>query len=134
ADETKPTRHSAAGYIDFENQVTERLLVSAAARYENYSDFGSTFTGKLAARLELAKGFALRGSVSNGFRAPSLQQGYFSATATNFIGGVPFEIRTFPVTSGVAKALGAQALKPEKSDNTSLGVTAQLSDAFTASV
>jgi iron complex outermembrane receptor protein len=134
ADETNPKRHSYAGYIDFENQVTDQLLLSAAARYEDYSDFGSTFTGKLAARFEFAKGFALRGSVSNGFRAPSLAQSNFSATATNFIGGVPFEIRTFPVASGVAKALGALPLKAEKSDNMSVGFTSQLSSGLTASV
>lgn len=134
ADQSNPTRHSEAAYVDFENQVTDRLLLSAAARFEDYNDFGSTVTGKLAARFEFVKGFALRGSVSNGFRAPSLAQSYFSSTATNFIGGVPFEIRTFPVTSGVAKALGAQSLKPEKSDNSSIGFTGQLTDSFTASV
>ncbi len=133
ADEANPKRHSYAGYLDFENQVTDRLLLSAAGRYEKYSDFGSTVIGKLAARFELTKGFALRGSVGNGFRAPSLAQSYFSSTATNFIGGVPFEIRTFPVTNGVAKALGAKALKPEKSDNRSIGLTTQFGG-LTASV
>ena len=97
-------------YLDLETNLTDALLISAAVRGEDYSDFGQTTTGKISARYDFADWFALRGSVQNGFRAPSLQQQYFATTSTNFINGVPFEITTFPVTDPVAVALGAQPL------------------------
>lgn len=110
-------------YVDLENQISAQLTLGAAGRFENYSDFGSTITGKLSARYELTTNFGLRGAISNGFRAPSLSQAYFSSIATNFIGGIPFEVGTFPVNSKVAKALGAKDLTAEKSVNLSVGVT-----------
>ena len=73
---------------------------------------------------------ALRGSLSNGFRAPSLQQQFFQSTATNFIGGVPFDVRTFAVDNATAIALGAEPLKPEKSTNYGLGLVLQPTDAL----
>jgi iron complex outermembrane receptor protein len=98
-------------------------LVSLAARFEDYTDFGNNSTVKLASRVELTNEFALRGSVSTGFRAPHLAQQWFSATSTNFIGGIPYDILTFPVSNAAAKALGATSLTPEKSTNTSGGIT-----------
>jgi iron complex outermembrane receptor protein len=120
------SRSSVAGYVDFEANVIPRLLLGVAARAEHYSDFGNTTTGKGSARFEVVRGLALRGAISTGFRAPSLSQEFFSATSTNFLnlgaGLVPVEVRTLPVTSGPAKALGAQPLRPEKSVNASFGV------------
>lgn len=116
-------RDSYAIYLDVENQVLERLLISAAARFEDYSDFGNETTFKLSSRLTLTQQLALRGSVSTGFRAPHLAQSWFSSTATNFISGVPVENKTFPVTDPVARALGASPLKPETSRNYSVGTT-----------
>ena len=84
--------------------------------------------------MQVSAPVAVRGAVSTGFRAPHLAQQFFSSTATNFIGGVPFENKTFPVTDPVAIALGASPLKPEESTNYSLGVTFQPNEAFTASV
>lgn len=122
--DTKTESRSNFGvYIDLENNVTSRLLLGAATRYENYSDFGSTVTGKLSGRLELSEELALRGAASTGFRAPSLAQSHFSKIATVFIDGTPYEVGSFPVTSPVAQALGAQDLKAEKSVNLSGGVT-----------
>lgn len=115
------TRNNSAVYLDLSSDLTTRLLVDVAGRYENYSDFGSTTTGKLSSRLQLAKGFALRGSASTGFRAPSLMQEFFSSTATNFVAGVPFDIKTFPASSAEAIALGASPLKAEKSHNYGIG-------------
>lgn len=119
------TRSNLAGYADVESDITDRWLVSGAARAENYSDFGSTTTGKIATRLKVANGFNLRGAASTGFRAPSLHQSYFSSTATNFINGVPFDVRTFPVNDPIARVLGSKDLKPEKSQNISAGFAAQ---------
>lgn len=110
-------------YVDLENNLLKNWTVGAAGRFENYSDFGSTLTGKFSTRYEFIKEFALRGAVSTGFRAPSLQQSFFSSIATVFIGGVPFEVGTFPVSSNVAKALGAKDLDAEKSVNLSAGFT-----------
>ncbi|MFN3313816.1 MAG: TonB-dependent receptor plug domain-containing protein [Hyphomonas sp.] len=108
-------------YLDLEANVTEALLLSGAVRAESYSDFGETLTGKLAARYDFNENFALRGSIQNGFRAPSLQQQFFTTTSTNFIGGVPFDITTFTVDDPVAVALGAQPLDAETSVNYALG-------------
>ncbi len=117
------SRTNFALYADLENNITPQFTLGLAGRFENYSDFGSTVSGKLAARYELVKGFAIRGAVSNGFRAPALPQEYFSSIATVFINSVPFEVGTFPVNTAVAKALGAKDLKAEKSINTSIGFT-----------
>lgn len=115
------SRTSYSAYVDLEANLTEALLTSAAVRAESYSDFGETVTGKLAARYALNDAVAIRGSVQNGFRAPSLQQQYFTTTSTNFINGVPFDITTFPVKDPVAIALGAKPLNAEKSVNVSIG-------------
>ncbi|MBI1200693.1 MAG: TonB-dependent receptor [Phenylobacterium sp.] len=121
-------RHSIGVYLDLETNLTEKLLASAAGRYEHYSDFGDTVTGKAALRYNFTDAFALRASIQNGFRAPSLQQQYFTATSTNFINGVPFDITTFPATDPVAAALGAKPLDAEKSVNYAVGAVMQLGE------
>jgi iron complex outermembrane receptor protein len=131
---TDVNRHSYAAYGELDTDPIEGLTTTIAGRYEHYSDFGSTWNGKFAARYELVKGFALRGSVSNGFRAPSLQQQFFTTTSTNFIGGLPVDISTVAVNSPVALALGSKPLKPEKSVNASLGFTANPFRGFTLTV
>jgi iron complex outermembrane receptor protein len=97
--------------------------MSLAGRFEDYSDFGNDSTVKFSTRYELGGDFAVRGSISTGFRAPHLAQEWFSSTSTNFIDGVPFDILTFPVSNVAARALGASDLTPEKSVNYSGGVT-----------
>jgi iron complex outermembrane receptor protein len=128
SNEVGADRDAVGVYIDLEANLTDALLVSAAARAESYSDFGDTATGKLSARYDFNDMFALRGSVQNGFRAPSLQQQFFATTSTNFIDGVPFEITTFPVSDPVAIALGAQPLKAEESINYSVGAVIRVGD------
>ena len=124
-DETNASRSNTSLYADVESDLSSMLLVGGAVRYENYTDFGSQATGKITARFAPVQKFAVRGAFATGFRAPSLQQSWFTATSTNFINGVPFEIRTFPVSSRPAQLLGAKALTPEKSKNMSAGVTLQ---------
>lgn len=123
ANATDVSRDSFAGYVELDADLSDRLTLQFAGRYEHFSDFGDTVNGKAAARFELFDGVALRGSVSTGFRAPSLAQQSFATTSTNNVGGVLIEIGTFPVSSPVAIALGAQALEPEKSVNLGGGVT-----------
>jgi iron complex outermembrane receptor protein len=125
SNEVNESRNAVGIYADLENQFTEQFLASAAVRGEHYSDFGSNATGKLSARYDFTPAFALRGTVATGFRAPSLQQEFFTSTATNFLAGVPVDVGTFPATSPVAVALGAKELDPEKSQNYSIGFVFQ---------
>jgi iron complex outermembrane recepter protein len=128
------SRNNTALYADFSSDLTKRLLIDLAGRFEHYSDFGNTTTGKFSSRFQLPAGFALRGAVSTGFRAPSLMQEYFSSTATNFVSGVPFDIKTFPANSKEAGALGASPLKAETSNNYSIGIAAEPVRAFSLTV
>ncbi|MFZ4122572.1 MAG: TonB-dependent receptor plug domain-containing protein [Caulobacterales bacterium] len=125
---TDQDRTSIGVYADLEANLTDNLLASVAVRGESYSDFGETVTGKLAVRYDFTDNFALRASIQNGFRAPSLQQQFFATTSTNFINGVPFDITTFPVTDPVARALGAKPLEAEESENIALGAVFRLGD------
>jgi iron complex outermembrane receptor protein len=122
-DATSRSRHSTAAYIDLETDVTERFKLLTALRYERFSDFGSTANGKLAASYRVTPEVLLRGSVSTGFRAPSLQQVYFSSTFTDFVSGVPLDVVLAPNRGPVANAAGIPALKEEKSKNFTLGAT-----------
>ena len=134
--ETKnANRNSVALYVDTEIDLTNRLLVEGAVRFENYSDFGSTTNFKLATRYKLTNNINIRGAASTGFRAPSLAQIYYNATATQFVGGVPFEVGTFSNASQPAKLLGIPQLKQENSRSLSAGFTATVPKAgltFTA--
>ncbi len=121
---TNAKRHSYAAYVELDTDPMDGLTTTLAGRYEHFSDFGSTWNGKFAARYEFIRGYAVRGAISNGFRAPSLHQQFFTTTSTNFLGGVPVDIATLAVNAPAAVALGAQPLKPEKSVNLSLGATA----------
>lgn len=122
------SRRAVGVYVDLEANITDNLLGSVALRAEDYSDFGNNITGKLALRYDVSDSFGLRGSLQNGFRAPSLQQQHFTSTATNFIGGIPFDITTFPVNDPAAIALGATALDAEESVNFSLGAVFRVGD------
>ena len=123
SDETDQKRHSTALYVDIETDITSRLKTDAALRYERFSDFGSTTTGKVAASYRTAPELLLRGSASTGFRAPSLQQIFFSSTFTDFISGVPLDVVLAPNGSTIANAAGIPKLKEEKSKNLTLGFT-----------
>jgi iron complex outermembrane receptor protein len=92
-------------------------------RWEKYSDFGSTVTGKLAGSYRVAPSALLRASASTGFRAPSLQQAFFSSTFTDFIGGVPTDVVLAPNGGAVARLAGIPNLKEEKSTSFTLGTT-----------
>ncbi|GGB99523.1 hypothetical protein GCM10011325_28410 [Dyadobacter sediminis] len=110
-------------YLDVEADVTKKFLVDAAVRYENYSDFGSTVNGKVGLRYKVTDAFSLRGTVSTGFRAPSLAQKYFNSTFTNFVNGTPVEVLLANNESAVTQALGIPKLKQETSQNASVGFT-----------
>ena len=123
SDQTDRNRHSIAAYIDVETDLTAQLKTQAALRYEKFSDFGSTLTGKFAASYKVGDQLLLRGSGSTGFRAPSLQQVHFSSTFTDFISGVPLDVVLAPNGSAIANAAGIPRLKEEKSKSATLGLT-----------
>ena len=129
SDAKERDRKSGAGYIDLELNATEKWLVNGAARYENYSDFGSTVTFKLASLLKLTDNINWRISGQTGFRAPSLQQKYFEASSTQFINGSPYQVGYFTNDSQAAKSIGVENLKPEKSKSISTGFTFKIPEA-----
>ncbi|RZJ05211.1 MAG: TonB-dependent receptor [Brevundimonas sp.] len=128
-DEVDVDRHSVSLYAEAGVHVAEPFLITAAVRYEDFSDFGSTANVQAAARYDLGGGFALRGSAGTGFHAPALQQQYYSSTSsrTLVVGGVPeyVLVRTSPVTAPEARLLGAKDLEPEESTSYSFGGTWQ---------
>lgn len=126
ANESDVFRTSVATYLDLEADITKELLLSAALRYENYSDFGNTLNWKATARFKVTEDIAIRAGASTGFRAPSLHQQYFNSVSTVFVDGLPNEVGTFRNNSRVAQLLGIPRLKEETSLNFSGGITAKL--------
>jgi iron complex outermembrane recepter protein len=126
ADEVAAHRSSSAVYVEADGRPIPRLLMQAAVRAERYSDFGATSDGKIAARLDVAGGLAVRGSLSTGFRAPALMQQHFSSTRTVYqpVNGINtvLTVRTFPVSTPEAQLMGATPLRPEQAVNHSAGL------------
>ncbi|CAM3921839.1 Colicin I receptor [Pseudomonas reidholzensis] len=129
-DAGQASRNSYAGYVDLGINPTEQLFIGVAGRFEKYDDSaGNTTSGKLTARYDFTPTFAVRGTLSNGFRAPSLSQSVYAQTSNQYttVNGVAqfVEAKTLRVDSPLAQALGAEDLQPEKSRNISLGLTWQ---------
>lgn len=136
------SRHDVAEYISLESNLTDRFGASASLRHEDYSDFGSTTSGALAGRFDFTDRFALRGSASTGFRAPSLAQQHYSYTSSLYYGtgnslhlpaGI-YNTGLVPVNSAVGELLGAEPLEPEKSRNYTLGAVWNPTDALNLSL
>jgi len=122
------SRNSLASYVDVGFNPVPDWYVGTALRYEHYNEgVGATRSGKLTTRYDFTPQFAVRATVSNGFRAPSLANSLFSARSTTYgvVDGVYQSINygVLPVGSAAARALGAENLKPERSTNFSLGFT-----------
>jgi len=115
---TNASRTSEAGYIDLATKPIANLSVDAAFRYENYSDFGSTKTGKFTARYDFSPAIAIRGTISNGFRAPTLAEEYYNGLN---VGPTSVSAQEAP-DSPSAAAAGFAKLKPEQSINYSGGL------------
>jgi iron complex outermembrane recepter protein len=130
ANAVEETRNVIGAYFDLESDITDKFLATVAGRFERYSDFGSNFAGKLAVRYKIDEWLSVRGAVSNGFRAPSLHQRYFSAISTVFVntpgGFVPLQQGTFRNNSDIAtNGFGIPSLKAETSMNYSIGFTSK---------
>ncbi|MFN0182184.1 MAG: TonB-dependent receptor plug domain-containing protein [Aquabacterium sp.] len=122
-DATDKRRNSHAVYVELESTPMPGLTTQVALRNERFSDFGSTTNGKLAASFKASPNLLLRGAVSTGFRAPSLQQVHFSSTFTDFISGQPLDVVLAPNGGAIANAAGIPKLKQEESRNATLGIT-----------
>ena len=124
-------RSVMCGFVDLEADLNDRFLLNLATRYEHYSDFGGNLAGKMAIRYKLFNKLSLRGSLSNGFRAPSIQQRYYSAITNGrrVIGGVPSATTRgiFNNEHDVTKVFGVLPLEAEKSLNLSGGLTSTIS-------
>ncbi len=121
SDASEAHRTNVGGYVDLSLDITKAWLVDVAARFENYSDFGFVNTYKFATRYKVTSNFNLRGSVSTGFRAPSLQQLNFSNTNTNIVGGQLVYAKLIPNYSPAAREVGIPKLTQETSVNASFG-------------
>lgn len=134
------TRQNLAGYVELQTNLTDKLSADIAARYEHYSDFGRALPLKLSGRYQFNDAWAVRGTASTGFRAPSLQQSWYSSTSLNsFIDPVTgaqylATEHTFPVSNPAAVALGAKPLQPEKSLSYSLGLVYTPASGFFATL
>ncbi len=124
ANEVDRSRSNLSLYADAELDITDKFLLGGAARFENYSDFGSTINGKLAFRIKATEDINVRGSVSTGFRAPSLAQIYYNLRFTDFQGGVATETLLSPNNSPVTASFGIGDLEEETAVNAALGATA----------
>lgn len=131
SDAVNVSRTNVGVYADLETKLSPKVLANVAARFENYSDFGSLVTGKAAFRFQPSPRFVIRAAGSTGFRAPGLGQSHFSKVVTNVIGGVVTDVGVFPVGDSAARLLGAVPLQEEKSVNMSAGFAFSPNDDFT---
>jgi len=123
-------RDNIAVYADVEWDVSDAFLMQFAGRYENFSDFGDTLNGKVAARYRIGDNFALRGAVSTGFHAPTPGQANIQTTITTFDGvtGLQVEEGLVPSTDPGVALVGGTALTEETSVNYSFGFTSTIAD------
>ncbi len=117
-------RYNVGAYADFAFDFTENFLVNATARLENYSDFGDAFVWKISSRYKLADdNVVLRGSISTGFKAPTLHQIYTQKAQYSFVPGQGIQVGGLVSNvSREARLLGIPNLDPEKSTNFTLGI------------
>lgn len=124
-------RHNTAYYLDLERKFGDTVSVAAAARHERYSDFGNTTTGKLSLRWDPSRTIGMRGSASTGFRAPGVQQKFYSSVSTNLnSAGVLTETLTARENSAVTRAFGIAPLQEETSKSGSIGVILRPTQGF----
>ena len=130
ADSGSFSRENHAIYGELEFEVSDRMLTQYAVRYEDFSDFGSTVNGKLAARYDLFDALALRGAISTGFHAPTPGQSNVRKVTTTFDANlnVSVEEGTLPPEHPLVLGAGGAPLKEEQSVNLSLGFAADLTD------
>ncbi|MDX2221705.1 MAG: TonB-dependent receptor [Rhodospirillaceae bacterium] len=130
------SRWNWAAYADLEGELTERLTLGLAARFEDYSDFGTSFNWKVSSRFQATDGVAIRGSVNTGFRAPTPGQSNVKEVATNIdlvTGGLLLTV-TLPPGDPIAQYYGAKPLRPEDSMNFSGGMVFEFAENYSLTV
>lgn len=132
--EVNAVRTNLGAYADLETDLTRSLLATFATRFERYSDFGNALNAKVSFRLKVNETFALRGSASTGFRAPSLAQSHFSSIFNDVVDGVSFEKVLAANNSSITRALGVQPLKQETAINASAGAVFKPNTNFSLTV
>lgn len=120
------SRNNKSLYADFEAEFGPRVLLEAAGRYENYSDFGSNFSYKFTGKVKLFGDISLRGAYATGFRAPSLHQRYFNNESTQFVASLPTQVLTVNNDNPIVSQFGVGSLKPEISKSGSLGLAGKI--------
>ena len=130
----KSNEKSYGFYVGLEGDLTDRLSMGIAGRYEHYSNFGSTTVGKINARYELTDSLAIRGTIGTGFHAPSPGQNNVQVLTTTFRQGDQVQVGTYPVTSDIAQYFGATTLGPEESTNFGAGFVFDPGNGFTLTV
>ena len=115
-------RYNLGGYFSLDYDVSDAFLLSGTVRGENYSDFGNTFVYKFSSRYKLSDKYTMRGSISSGFRAPSLHQIYTEKSQYSFADGGGIDVvGLVNNVSPKARELGIPKLTPEKSTNITVG-------------
>jgi iron complex outermembrane receptor protein len=127
------SRSNVGAYADFELNATEQFLLTAALRFENYSDFGNTFNYKLGARYKVSDAFSVRSTYSTGFRAPSLAQVHYNLVFNNIVAGTSVRTLLASNTSDIARNFGIDELKQEEASNFAAGFTLK-KGGFTATI
>ncbi len=128
-------RTNSSGYLDIEANLSDKLLLRGAGRYESYNDFGGQGIWKLSGRYRINDEISVRAGFSTGFRAPSLHQVFFQNVSTQFVNGESLQVGTFNNESAiVTEAFGIRKLKPELSNHLSAGFSGKLNENFTFSV
>ena len=124
------SRQNSAVYVDVEAQVTQDLLIGTAVRFEDYSTFGNDTNYKLTGQYKVTDDFSLRGSISTGFRAPTVGQANYANVQTSLSSGVLVDSALLPPTNPIAIQLGATDLSPESSQSYTLGAVWNIGDIF----
>ena len=130
ADAGSSSRTSKAAYFDTEAQISDAFMTQVAFRFEDFSDFGSNFSWKLASIYELSDSFKIRGSVGTGFRAPTIGQSNVRNVQTQAVDGVLVDIATLPPTNEVSVRFGGEELTPEEATSFAFGGVYQDGDFF----
>jgi len=124
------SRQNSAFYVDVEAQVNEDLLIGTAVRFEDYSTFGSDTNYKVTGQYKVTDDFSLRGSISTGFRAPTVGQANYANVQTSLSSGVLVDSALLPPTNPIAVQLGATELSPESSQSYTLGAVWNVGQVF----
>lgn len=128
------SRNNASAYADFEAEFGKRVMLGAAGRYENFSDFGSNFSYKFTGKVKLFDEISIRGAYATGFRAPSLHQRYFSNESTQFVAGAATQVLTVNNDNPIVGKFGVESLKPELSKSGSVGLAGRVAKTFTFTI